>query len=70
MWTKEKMLQYFPADDSDAGKWWVPRIFNDNFILLLGVKIHDQLIELSADKTLQLEFSSEELDKCWLTLTN
>jgi hypothetical protein len=27
------MLQYFPADNSDAGKRWILNTFNENVIL-------------------------------------
>jgi hypothetical protein len=61
------MLQYFLTDNNDAGQRWALNPCNKNIIVAaeLEVKNHDQVTELSTDKTLQLEFSSEEFDKFW-----
>jgi hypothetical protein len=42
--------------------------FDENIVAdaKLPVEIHSQLKELSADQTLQLEFSSQDLNKFWL----
>jgi hypothetical protein len=62
------VLQYFAAHNNDAGKRWILNLFSKNLIAAsqLEVNIQKQLIELSADKTLQVEFSFEELDIFWL----
>jgi hypothetical protein len=60
-----QILRYFPADNNEAGKKRVLNTFNENIIVAakMKVNIHDKLTESLADKTLQLEFSSKELDK-------
>jgi hypothetical protein len=60
-----QILRYFPADNNEAGKKRVLNTLNENIIVAakMKVNIHDKLTESLADKTLQLEFSSKELDK-------
>jgi hypothetical protein len=46
------MLQYFPADNNDAGRRWLLKPFNEDVIVAaeLEVKIYDKLITLSVGK--------------------
>jgi hypothetical protein len=51
------MLKHVPADNNDTGKkGGVLNTFNENVTLAaeLEVKIHDMLVQLSADETLKL----------------
>jgi len=46
--------------------------FDENIVAVakLPVQTHNRLVELSADKTLQLEFSSQDLNKFRFTRSN
>jgi hypothetical protein len=62
------MLQHFTADDNnDSARRLIPNPFYETVVAAaeLEVTIHNQLIKLPADKILQVEFSSEEMDKFW-----
>lgn len=65
---KTQLTEYFPEDKNDFSKRWVLNPFSENVVAAakLPVEIHDQLIEMSADKTLQLQFASEDLNMFWL----
>ncbi|XP_067139344.1 zinc finger BED domain-containing protein 5-like [Centruroides vittatus] len=65
---KTQLTEYFPKDKNDFSKRWVLNPFSKNVAAAakLPVEIHDQLIEMSADKTLQLQFTSEDLNTFWL----
>ncbi|XP_067122519.1 zinc finger BED domain-containing protein 5-like [Centruroides vittatus] len=65
---KTQLTEYFPKDKNDFSKRWVLNSFSENVVAAakLPVEIHDQLIEMSADKTLQLQFTSEDLNTFWL----
>jgi hypothetical protein len=68
---KNQRLQYFPGDNHNyAGKVWAVNLFSENVIVAaeLEVKIFGQLMKLSADKTLQLQFSFKELGKFQFSL--
>ncbi|XP_067144644.1 zinc finger BED domain-containing protein 5-like [Centruroides vittatus] len=65
-----QLTEYFPEDKNDLSNRWVLNPFSENVVAAakLPVEIHDQLIEMSADKTLQLQFidTSEDLNTFWL----
>lgn len=69
---KTQSTEYFPEDKNDFSKRWVLNPFSENVVAAtkLPVEIHDQLIEMSADKTLQLQFTSEDLNTFWLARRN
>lgn len=69
---KTQLTEYFPEDKNDFSKRWVLNPFSENVVAAakLPVEIHDQLIEMSADKTLQLQFTSEDLNTFWLARRN
>jgi oligoribonuclease NrnB/cAMP/cGMP phosphodiesterase (DHH superfamily) len=53
---KIQLFEYFSCNDNDFSKRWVLNPFDENIVAVtkLPVETHNQLIELSADKTLQL----------------
>ncbi|XP_067133148.1 zinc finger BED domain-containing protein 5-like [Centruroides vittatus] len=65
---KTQLTAYFPEDKNDFSKRWVLNPFSENVVAAakLSVETHDQLIEMSADKTLQLQFTSKDLNTFWL----
>ncbi|XP_067132339.1 zinc finger BED domain-containing protein 5-like [Centruroides vittatus] len=65
---KTQLTEYFPEDKDDFSKRWVLNPFSENVVAAtkLPVEIHDQFIEMSADKTLKLQFTSEDLNMFWL----
>ncbi|XP_046408746.1 zinc finger BED domain-containing protein 5-like [Ischnura elegans] len=64
---REQIIGYIP-DDDHAGSRWVLNPFNELTVGQAGLnpQLHDKLIELSCDKTLQLSFSAKDVDKFWL----
>lgn len=64
---REQILSYIP-EDQHTGWNWVLSPFNEQAVneADLNPLIHDKLIELSCDKTLQLSFSTQDVDKFWL----
>jgi zinc finger BED domain-containing protein 5/7/8/9 len=69
---KIQYLEYFPCNDNDFSNRWVLNSFDENIVAVakLPVETHNQLIQLSADKTLQLQFASQDLNKFWIARKN
>lgn len=69
---KIQLLEYFSCNNNGISNRWVLNPFDENIVAVakLPVETYNQLIELSADKTLQLEFSSQDLNKFWLARRN
>ncbi|CAL1672124.1 unnamed protein product [Lasius platythorax] len=62
---KIQLSEYFP-DDNNFSKRWVLNPFNENVAAAkLPVETHNQLIEISTDNILELQFTFEDLDKFW-----
>lgn len=57
------LLKYFPSDNYDFLKRSILNPFDESIVSVakLPVKIHNKLLQLSADKILQLQFSSQDL---------
>ncbi|XP_063241704.1 zinc finger BED domain-containing protein 5-like isoform X1 [Bacillus rossius redtenbacheri] len=64
---REQIIDYIPEDEHTDLRW-VLNPFNEHSVNQadLSPHIHDKLIELSCDKTLQLSFSTKDVDKFWL----
>ncbi|VVC45729.1 Hypothetical protein CINCED_3A010571 [Cinara cedri] len=69
---KIQLLEYFSFNDNDFSNRWVLNPFDENIVAVakLPVDTHNQLIELSADKILQLQFASQDLNKIWIARKN
>ncbi|XP_025415084.1 zinc finger BED domain-containing protein 5-like [Sipha flava] len=69
---KIKLLEYFSCNDNDFSNRWVLNPFDENIVAVakLPVETHNQLIELSADKKLQLQFGFQDLNKVWIARKN
>uniref|UniRef100_A0A1B6LDR0 Uncharacterized protein n=1 Tax=Graphocephala atropunctata TaxID=36148 RepID=A0A1B6LDR0_9HEMI len=64
---QEQILSYIPEDQHTVWNW-VLSPFNKHAVneADLNPLIQDKLIELSCDKTLQLSFINQDVDKFWL----
>jgi len=69
---KIQLLEYFSCNDNDFSNRWVLNPFDENIVAVakLPIETHNQLIELSANKTLQLQFASQDLNKFWIARKN
>ncbi|VVC37221.1 Hypothetical protein CINCED_3A012035 [Cinara cedri] len=69
---KIQLFEYFSCNDNDFSNRWVLNPFDENIVAVakLPVDTYNQLIELSADKTLQLQFASQDLNKFWIAQKN
>jgi len=69
---KIQLLEYFSFNDNDFSNRWVLNPFDENIVAVakLPIETHNQLIELSANKTLQLQFASQDLNKFWIARKN
>lgn len=69
---KIQLLEYFSCNDNDFSNRWVLNLFDENIVAVakLPIETHNQLIELLADKTLQLQFASQNLNKFWIAQKN
>lgn len=64
---KIQLSKYFPDDNNNFSKRWVLNPFNENIAAAkLPVETHNQLIEISTNNILKLQFTFEDLDKFWL----
>ncbi|GJQ66745.1 hypothetical protein Trydic_g4685 [Trypoxylus dichotomus] len=66
---KTHLKEYLSEKKNAFSKRWLLHPFSENIVAVtkLSVQIHDKLIEMSADKTLQLQFTPEDLNTFWLT---
>jgi|UniRef100_A0A2S2QYX9 hypothetical protein len=67
-----QLLEYFVTDNDYFSNKWVLNPFDENIVATgkQTIEIHNQIIEFSADKTLQLQFSSQDLNMFWLACRN
>jgi hypothetical protein len=67
---KEKLLSYFPEQDSEAsdGRRWILNPFLDMLVQLanLPAKLKENLIDIAADGMLKMEFHSQKIDVFWI----